>query len=174
MGWGPRKPELHKGCEFLLKNLPPAKGPPKEPLGPIYYYYYASQVMHHMGDKYWDTRNPLMRDLLIRTQETEGHQTGSWNPNGADHGGAGGRIYSTSLAIMTLEVYYRHLPLYRRETAAKDMEVEKADEKKPDEMKKDDNKKDAPKEEMKKDEPKKEEKKDEEKKEGTTKFAESR
>ena len=25
----------------------------------------------------------------------------------------GGRLYMTSLAVCTLEVYYRHLPLYR-------------------------------------------------------------
>lgn len=147
MGWGPRKPELHKGCEFILKNLPPAKGGPREKLGPIYYYYYASQVMHHMGDKYWETWNPLMRELLIRTQEKDGHAAGSWNPDGVDHGGSGGRIYSTSLALLTLEVYYRHLPLYRRESASSEMEapVEKKDE--PKEMKKDEPKKDDAKKE---------------------------
>jgi hypothetical protein len=31
-------------------------------------------------------------------------------------GGPGGRLMITSLSILTLEVYYRHLPLYRRIT----------------------------------------------------------
>lgn len=128
MGWGPRNPALHKGCEFLLRTAPPPpeKPRPGEQLGPIYYYYYATQVMHHMGDKYWDAWNPRMRDFLIRTQlkKDDGHREGSWDPRGSDHGGAGGRIYATSLACLTLEVYYRHLPLYRREQVSKEMDAE--------------------------------------------------
>jgi hypothetical protein len=145
LGWGPRNPELHKGCEYMLMNLPQAKGAPNETLGPIYYYYYATQVMHHMEGKYFEKWNPLMRDKLIRLQEKEGHKNGSWAPNGADHGAAGGRIYSTALAILTLEVYYRHMPLYRRaDAAANDLagapEMKKDDkkpamDKKPDEKK---------------------------------------
>jgi hypothetical protein len=119
LGWGPRKPELHKGCEYMLMNLPQAKPSPNETLGPIYYYYYATQVMHHMEGKYFETWNPLMRDKLIRLQEKEGtHKAGSWTPVGTDHGNAGGRLYSTALALLTLEVYYRHMPLYRRAGAA--------------------------------------------------------
>jgi hypothetical protein len=96
--------------------------------------------MHHMGDKYWDTWNPTMRDFLIRTQEKEGHKTGSWDPEPTDWGKVGGRVYSTSLSVLTLEVYYRHLPLYRKEGAGREAA--------PPEMKKDGEKK----EEMKKDE----------------------
>ena len=52
------------------------------------------------------------------------HLKGSWSPAGDAHASTGGRVMSTSLAILTLEVYYRHLPLYRRDlggtkTAAK-------------------------------------------------------
>ncbi len=118
LGWGPRSSALHKGCEYMLlpANTPPAKGPGKgEKLGRIYYYYYATQVIHHMAGQgpYWEKWNPPMRDFLIRIQEREGAKLGSWNPNGADYGGAGGRMYSTSLAILTLEIYYRYLPMYR-------------------------------------------------------------
>ncbi|MGO8750239.1 MAG: hypothetical protein ACLQNE_30210 [Thermoguttaceae bacterium] len=61
----------------------------------------------------FDLWNYRMREHLIRTQEKSGHRTGSWNPAGTDWGAAGGRLYATSLALMTLEVYYRHLPMYR-------------------------------------------------------------
>jgi hypothetical protein len=114
LGWGPRNPALHRGCEYLLTNLPQAKPSADETLGPIYYYYYATQVMHHMEGKYFETWNPLMREKLIRLQEKEGHKSGSWSAAGTDHGNAGGRIYTTSLATLTLEVYYRYMPLYRR------------------------------------------------------------
>ncbi len=80
----------------------------------LYYWYYATQVMHHYGGSPWVTWNNRMRELLIRTQETRGGQNqGSWPPN-AYYAKKAGRIYSTSLALLTLEVYYRHLPLYDR------------------------------------------------------------
>ena len=55
-----------------------------------------------------------MRDVLVNSQETRGHLAGSWSPRGDEHAGAGGRIYVTALATCTLEVYYRHLPLFRQ------------------------------------------------------------
>jgi hypothetical protein len=56
-----------------------------------------------------------MRDQLVRTQHQlkDGHLAGSWDL--ADPHGGGGRLYMTCLSIMTLEVYYRHLPMYSRE-----------------------------------------------------------
>ncbi len=46
-------------------------------------------------------------------QEKRGRERGSWDPKGDRWGDAGGRLYVTCLSIYTLEVYYRHLPLYR-------------------------------------------------------------
>lgn len=108
--------DLHNGCNFLMQpeNLPPAAG---NTLGRIYYYYYATQVLHHMGEEQFDHWNYLMREHLIRSQHKTGHEDGSWSADGADWGKQGGRLYATSLALMTLEVYYRHLPMY--EAAAK-------------------------------------------------------
>ena len=69
-----------------------------------------------MGGDAWDfwnkgtTGKNGMRDILIERQEKDG----SWNPQGDGHAGAGGRIMQTSLSLLTLEVYYRHLPLYQR------------------------------------------------------------
>jgi hypothetical protein len=80
----------------------------------MYYNYYATQVMHHWGGPEWDRWNKVMREYLIKTQIQEGHATGSWDV--ADrHGNAGGRLYMTTLALLTLEVYYRHLPLYQKD-----------------------------------------------------------
>ena len=70
--------------------------------------------MHHWGGPEWDRWNKVMREYLIKTQIQEGHATGSWDV--ADrHGNAGGRLYMTTLALLTLEVYYRHLPLYQKD-----------------------------------------------------------
>jgi hypothetical protein len=53
-----------------------------------------------------------MRDFLIATQEKEGHQRGSWFFNQKDNL-VGGRLYVTAIAAMTLQVYYRYLPIYQ-------------------------------------------------------------
>jgi hypothetical protein len=38
---------------------------------------------------------------------------GSWDPDPV-WGMHGGRVYATALAAMTLEVYYRYLPMHRQ------------------------------------------------------------
>lgn len=110
-GWLQDRPELADGSDFLMLNMPPETATVP---GTLYYYYYATNVLHHLEGKKWDLWNHRMREHLIRTQEQSGHKKGSWTPEGSDWGSAGGRIYSTSLALLTLEVYYRHLPLYRK------------------------------------------------------------
>ncbi|MEK6237097.1 MAG: hypothetical protein N2C14_20500, partial [Planctomycetales bacterium] len=81
-----------------------------------YYWYYGTQVMHHYGGDEWAAWNSQMRDLLLASQIKKGIDAGSWEPNGG-HASHGGRVYMTSLALLTLEVYYRHLPIYERKAA---------------------------------------------------------
>jgi hypothetical protein len=107
-GWDKDHPALRHGVE-LLSN----KGPSTDNM---YYNYYGTQVMHHWGGNKWENWNYVMREHLIETQERDGHESGSWYFDGG-HGSQGGRLYNTALAVMTLEVYYRHLPIYRAEAA---------------------------------------------------------
>jgi hypothetical protein len=72
--------------------------------------------MHNMADKDWDAWNRKMRKILVASQAREGCATGSWDPDKPSRdawGPQGGRIMMTSLACLTLEVYYRYLPLYK-------------------------------------------------------------
>ena len=111
LGWGPRNPGLITGVNNL-KATPPASA------DTIYYTYYATQVMHHMGGEAWAFWNPKVRDYLISKQDRgakKPHEAGSWDSSKDQWGNAGGRIMTTSLSLLTLEVYYRHLPLYRRD-----------------------------------------------------------
>jgi len=103
-GMSREEPRLKRAVETLS-----AKGPI---IGNMYYNYYATQVMLHYGGEEWTKWNAVMRDHLVSTQKTEGHAAGSWDLADA-HGSGAGRLYMTCLCIMTLEVYYRHLPLYR-------------------------------------------------------------
>lgn len=107
LGAGRDDPRIQEGRDFLMKN--PPNNYPKD----CYYWYYATQVMHNMPGTDWDTWNRQMRRILINAQEKTGCAAGSWNPAGSGHGEAGGRIMVTSLSCLTLEVYYRYLPLYK-------------------------------------------------------------
>jgi squalene-hopene cyclase-like protein len=89
-----------------------------------YYWYYATQVMHNCPGPQWDEWNRHMRRILIETQETKGCAAGSWNPEGPEPdpwGNQGGRLMVTSLSALTLEVYYRYLPLYKLGEVEKDL-----------------------------------------------------
>jgi hypothetical protein len=121
LGWSWRNPGLLNGVKYLEQSPPGS-------VNSIYYNYYATQVMHHMQGESWARWNPKIRDLLVNSQDQgratkRPHQIGSWNPGQDAHGAHGGRIMQTSLSLLTLEVYYRHLPLYRRDvTSGKEME----------------------------------------------------
>ena len=109
-GWKKDHPALQRGVE-VLSNRGPSTGEQTD----MYYNYYATQVMRHWEGKEWDRWNEKMRDYLIETQAKEGAETGSWYfDDPSDHGAQGQRLYITSMATMTLEVYYRHLPLYQK------------------------------------------------------------
>ncbi len=69
--------------------------------------------MHHVGGAAWDRWNRAASDRLIASQATAGHEAGSWNPR-TRYDYAAGRIYTTALATCTLEVYYRHTPIFRK------------------------------------------------------------
>jgi hypothetical protein len=111
--WGPQNIRLIKGVDNHIKTTPP--GTVKN----MYYYYYATQVMHHFGGAAWNNWNAKMRDTLVKTQEKDGPNRGSWNSAGDAYSAPGGRLMNTSLSLLTLEVYYRHLPLYYREPMAR-------------------------------------------------------
>src|SRR5690606_20895936 len=91
-----------------------------------YYNYYATQVVfQYTGGEgpLWDRWNKKMRDTLVGSRDVKGHARGSWAPQGGDHGRAkGGRLYATALNCMTLEVYYRVLPIYQEQAFAEQFE----------------------------------------------------
>jgi hypothetical protein len=120
--FGPRHPAFGRGVEFL-KQFPPQKGD-----FDMYYYYYATQVVHFYDGpdwhKFW---NPKMRDLLVELQNKGGDENlrGSWEKDSGFIGSQCGRLGTTALALLTLEVYYRHLPLYKRDNGGGLVELER-------------------------------------------------
>ncbi len=132
LGWTRDNPALVNGVEWM-SDLGPSVGVWKPGMREIsendkpgfdcnmYYNYYATQVMRQYGGETWTKWNTTMRDFLIATQSTEGPSKGSWYFSKPDLGYPhGGRLYATTLAAMTLEVYYRYLPLYDNEQTSED------------------------------------------------------
>ena len=108
LGWDQDFAALDQGIKYLLE-----RHMPKADSTNYYYWYYATQVMHHYGGSRWPTWNVALRDLLVARQVKSGHAAGSWDPEGG-HAAQAGRLYSTALAVCTLEVYYRHAPIFRQ------------------------------------------------------------
>jgi hypothetical protein len=95
-----------EAVQYLLSNLPQRTNMN------LYYWYYGTLAMYQHGGVEWTQWNQTVRDLLLSEQRRSGALAGSWDPRG-QWGGYGGRIYATAIATLSLEVYYRYLPLYR-------------------------------------------------------------
>jgi len=97
---------LEQHAELLLRALP--EWDDEEGLtNDLYYWYYGTYAMYQLGGRHWQAWNKAMKAALIDSQESSGHAKGSWDPNGP-WGHAGGRVYSTALGVLCLEVYYRY------------------------------------------------------------------
>jgi hypothetical protein len=110
-------PMLVGGVDYLMKHLP------EEHEKNVYYWYYATQVLRNMNNYDWDTWNRTMRKLLVDTQVRDKNicAFGSWDPTNDQWGHHGGRVMQTALSCLTLEIYYRYLPLFKAEVGGGDV-----------------------------------------------------
>jgi hypothetical protein len=111
LGWKRDDERLRQGLDYLLANPIDYKKGDRN----VYYWYYATQTLHHMGGKDWDQWNQAMRVKVPMYQVQAQEEKGSWNPVSDRYGQNAGRLYTTCLSIYMLEVYYRHLPIYKYE-----------------------------------------------------------
>ena len=115
-------PAMTEGVGFIMKHLP------KDHARNCYLVYYTTQVMHNIPGADWDTWNRQMRRTLIETQAKTGCAAGSWDPEKPttdSWGERGGRLMVTSLSALSLEVYYRYLPLYKLDKQNPEKDLEK-------------------------------------------------
>jgi hypothetical protein len=102
-------PREHPACneagDYLLAELPGSG------IANDYYWYYATIAMYQLQDPYWQRWNEALQSTLLDRQVKDGPLAGSWNTDTL-WGGYGGRVYTTAIASLALEVYYRFLPLY--------------------------------------------------------------
>jgi hypothetical protein len=76
--------------------------------GNLYFWYYGSLALLRSGGNQWNRWNTAMQDALLPAQQEDG----SWVPIDVYSQYAGDdesdRSYTTSLCVLTLEVYYRY------------------------------------------------------------------
>lgn len=101
-----QSPEALRGGAWLIKNPPEWKGP-------FFYYalYYSTQATYQLGGPYWEAWRPLSEGVLLEHQDPNG----SWPPPPNEtHERQAGLPYTTAMAILSLTVDYRYLPIYQR------------------------------------------------------------
>ena len=89
--------EVSEAERYLLQQ-PPGVGQDN-----YYYWYYATLALHQVQDAAWHQWNEALKARLLATQRRDG----SW-PSNTLWGGYGGTVYTTSMATLCLETYYRH------------------------------------------------------------------
>lgn len=112
LGWPKTDPTFDRMARLMLQEPPTWKALSSLSFNTMYYWYYATLSLFQHGGVPWRKWNGYLRDMLCRQQGQDGHANGSWDPEGRWFGPVGGRVYSTTMAILSLEVYYRYLPIY--------------------------------------------------------------
>jgi len=105
-GFPPSHPRMQESVKLIQKNLPNRQNTH------YYYWYYGSLAMHQNQGDAWEKWNENLRPILVRNQVRNGSDRvdGSWDPIG-QYGPQAGRCVVTAMATLSLEVYYRYLPL---------------------------------------------------------------
>jgi hypothetical protein len=121
-GWRADTPAFAEGAKGLMRRAPQAQG--RDGID-LYYYYYATQVVRFYGGEQWKTwnegpkgtdgtRKGGLPDQLLGLQDLTPANRGSWAPsidhNGLSFGPQCGRLGTTCMCLLTLEVYYRYVP----------------------------------------------------------------
>ena len=101
----PSNPKMIESAE-LMKRYPIRDNNPD-----LYYIYYGTLALYQHQGSIWQDWNNNLKRILPKIQVKTGNLAGSWNLSRSNTKG-GGRIASTTLAILSLEVYYRILPMY--------------------------------------------------------------
>ena len=101
----PSHPKMQESARFL--KLRPMKSENPD----LYYVYYSTLALYQHQGPVWLEWNDRLKEILQNIQVKSGKNNGSWNPS-ASMTGDGGRVISTALATLSLEVYYRLLPMY--------------------------------------------------------------
>ena len=99
-------PRMKESANHMLQHLPKNKGKQAD----YYYWYYGTLSSYVNKGEVWEKWNPVMREILIDRQVKGGRDEGSWDYKHGNHSKQMGRVITTAIATLSLEVYYRYLP----------------------------------------------------------------
>ncbi len=71
--------------------------------------YYYAQGMYQCGGEFADHAKRNVESILLEKQREDG----SWKSR-AEHESSAGKVYATSMAVLSLSVHYHYLPIYQR------------------------------------------------------------
>jgi hypothetical protein len=103
-----RIPAVQRSADLLRSQLPVWSNDGMT--NDKYYWYYGSYAMFQYGGAHWRDWERAMEQAILPHQRDDGCFKGSWDPNGP-WGFSGGRVYSTALMVLNLEVFYRYARL---------------------------------------------------------------
>ncbi|MEZ6130555.1 MAG: prenyltransferase/squalene oxidase repeat-containing protein [Planctomycetaceae bacterium] len=75
----------------------------------MYGTYYYAQGMYQRGGDHSETARKLVQDMLLQNQSDDG----SWEAKNGEERNAG-KVYCTSMAVLSLSVKYHYLPIYQK------------------------------------------------------------
>jgi hypothetical protein len=93
---------IERGIRFALSDLHEQNWKNAN----MYTWYYNTQACFQLGGNPWDHWNKMFSNQLTLNQGFDG----AWDGAGGSHAGSDANFFSTSLAVLMLEVYYRYLP----------------------------------------------------------------
>jgi hypothetical protein len=99
---------IQQGAELCAKLLPTWNK--TDGTIDMYYWYYATLAIFQIGGDIWNKWEKALDTQMVPAQRMEGNYCafkGSWDPEDP-WGPDGGRVYSTAILCMCLEVLYRY------------------------------------------------------------------
>ncbi len=101
--------EVVNAAEFISDELPSWARDAN-----TYYWYYGTLALFQRQGEQWTRWNDRLKRELLKMQSDRGRSAGSW-PVEDKWSQIGGRVYQTAICCLSLEVYYRYLPVYTLE-----------------------------------------------------------
>jgi hypothetical protein len=106
LGQKPEDSPIMKKHADLIVSKPPMWDPGGLS-NDMYYWYYGTYALYQMGAPWWAKWEKAMKPAIVDSQRKDGDAKGSWDPIGP-WGTSGGRVYSTAVMTLCIEVYFRY------------------------------------------------------------------
>jgi hypothetical protein len=92
----------------VIAELPPVWTDDLPGRRDFYYWYYGTYALYQVGGPEWKEWEKTLIPAIAEHQYREGEMQGSWDPQEDPWGKYGGRVYSTAILALCMEVFYRY------------------------------------------------------------------